>query len=96
MQYKQSLLGPGSYECEINNTSKYVEPGCAAVYRHLSVGKEEAKSGNYHYEGSRLIYEQHYKDPRKLGGKKNSVASINSKLENMMSSIREMTEQNHY
>ena len=57
-------IGPGSYNDD-KQFKKLNNATCSVQYKHLTIGKEEAATGNYHLENGRLIYEPNYCDPRK-------------------------------
>jgi hypothetical protein len=57
-------VGPGAYNSHESYIKLSKQP-CAVRYNNLSIGKSLAQTGDYHYEGDRLVFQPNYKDPRK-------------------------------
>ncbi|CDW91046.1 UNKNOWN [Stylonychia lemnae] len=79
--YMNQNLGPGSYDADLQY-HKLTSKACPVKYQHLTIGQKLAASGDFHFEGSRLVYEPSYKDPRKKSGDQDNYQNIISRIMN--------------
>eukprot|EP00347_Sterkiella_histriomuscorum_P017172 403350394 len=103
--FNNQKLGPGAYQAD-RQFKQLTKKACGVKYQHLSIGQKLAASGDFHFEGDRLIYEPSYKDPRKKSGEaaqyQNLISRIMSgavdpaQIENLQNNLLNMRNKNHY